>query len=106
SETALRQAMQELATTGQVSDAILQAVSVPGQPLPRAALEALVTLQQDPVRFTTMLQKLTTGLAVVHLTWECQELHEQLAASVEANQQLTDEQRRLIEKRLEALQRD
>jgi hypothetical protein len=42
----------------------------------------------------------------VHLTWECQELQEQLAGSVEANQELTDEQKRLLEKRLEALQRD
>ena len=51
-ETALRQAIQELATTGQVSDATLRAVSVPGQPLPRAALDALVTLQQDPRALT------------------------------------------------------
>jgi predicted nucleic acid-binding Zn-ribbon protein len=43
---------------------------------------------------------------VVHLTWECQELQEQLAASIEANHQLTDEERRLLEKRLAALQRD
>jgi hypothetical protein len=105
-ESALRQAMQELQTTGQISDTTLQAASVPGQPLPRAALEALVTLQQDPVRFNSLLHKLTTGLAIVHLTWECQELQEQLAASVEANQELTDEQKRLLEKRLEALQRD
>jgi multidrug resistance efflux pump len=105
-ETALRQAMQELATTGQVSDATLRAVSVPGQPLPRAALDALVTLQQDAVRFDSLVQKLTTGLAITRLTWECHDLHDQLAASTEANQELTDEQRRLLEKRLEGLQRD
>jgi len=105
-EAALRQALDELRTTGQISDATLQAVSVPGQPLPRAALEALLSLQQDPVRFTSMLQKLTTGLSVVHLTWECQELQEQLAGAVEANQDLTDEARRLLEKRIAALQRD
>ena len=105
-DAALRQALQELHTTGQIAEATLQAASVPGQPLPRAALDALVMLQQDPVRFQSLLQKLTTGLALVHLTWECQELHEQLAGSVEANQELTDEQKRLLEKRLEALQRD
>jgi hypothetical protein len=105
-EAALRQALDELRTTGQISDATLQAVSVPGQPLPRAALEALLSIQQDPVRFTSMLQKLTTGLSVVHLTWECQELQEQLAGAVEANQDLTDEARRLLEKRIAALQRD
>jgi hypothetical protein len=52
------------------------------------------------------LQKLTTGLAITRLTWECQDLQEQLAASTDANQHLTDEQRRLVEKRLEGLQRD
>ena len=105
-ETALRQAIQELARTGQVSDATLRAVSVPGQPLPRAALDALVTLQQDPTRFDSLVQKLTTGLAITRLTWECHDVHDQLAASTEANQELTDEQRRLLEKRLEGLQRD
>ena len=105
-ETALRQAIQELARTGQVSDATLRAVSVPGQPLPRAALDALVALQQDAVRFDSLVQKLTTGLAITRLTWECHDVHDQLAASTEANQELTDEQRRLLEKRLEGLQRD
>ena len=105
-ETALRQAIQELASTGQVSDATLRAVSVPGQPLPRAALDALVTFQHDPTRFDSLVQKLTTGLAITRLTWECHDLHDQLAASTEANQELTDEQRRLLEKRLEGLQRD
>ena len=50
SDAALRQAIDELGTTGQVSDVTLRAVSIPGQALPRAALDALVTLQQDPVR--------------------------------------------------------
>ena len=105
-EAAVRAAMQELQSTGTIADATLQAASVPGQPLPRAALEALVSLQHDPVRFNSLLTKLTTGLAVVHLTWECQELQEQLAGSIEANQELTDEQKRLLEKRLQGLQRD
>jgi hypothetical protein len=105
-ETALRQALDELRTTGTVTAATLRALSVPGQPLPRAALEALVTLQQDPVRYDSLVQKVTTGLAITRLTWECHDLQDQLAASTEANQELTDEQRRLLEKRLEGLQRD
>jgi hypothetical protein len=105
SDAALRQAIDALRATGQVSDATLQAVSVPGQPLPRAALEALATLQQDPVRYESLLQKLTTGLAITRLTWECTEVQEQLAGAIDANQELTDEQRRLLERRLAALQR-
>ena len=58
------------------------------------------------MRFDSLVQKLTTGLAITRLTWECHDLHDQLAASTEANQELTDEQRRLLEKRLEGLQRD
>jgi regulator of replication initiation timing len=105
-DTALRTAIEELKTTGQVSDATLRAVSVPGQPLPRAALDALVALQQDPTRYETLLGKLSTGLAVTQLTWECDDLKSQLAGSIESNQELTDEQRRLLERRLEALERD
>jgi hypothetical protein len=105
-DAALRQALDELRTTGTVSDATLRTVSVPGQPLPRAALDALLTLQQDQVRFESLVHKLTTGVALTQLTWECAELQEQLAAATEANQHLTDEQRRLLEKRLDGLQRD
>src|SRR5713101_5609949 len=105
-EAALTTAVQEYATTGQVSDATLRAVSVPGQALPRVALEALAMLQHDPVRYNSLFAKLSTGLAMTRLTWECGDLQDQLAVSTEANQQLTDEQRRLLEKRLEALERD
>jgi hypothetical protein len=102
----LRQAVEELRTTRRVSDTRLQALSVPGQPIPRAALEALVTLQSEPVRYESLAQKLTTSLAITKLTWECTELQEQLAASIEANHELTDEARRMLEKRLEGLQRE
>ena len=105
-EAALTTAVQEYAATGQVSDATLRAVSVPGQALPRVALEALAMLQHDPVRYNSLFAKLSTGLAMTRLTWECGDLQDQLAVSTEANQQLTDEQRRLLEKRLEALERD
>jgi hypothetical protein len=105
-DATLRQAVDELKDTGSVSDTTLRALSVPGQAIPRAALDALVLLQSDPVRYESLSQKLTTSLAVTKLTWECTELQEQLAASIEANQDLTDEARRLLEKRLEGLQRD
>jgi hypothetical protein len=105
-DAALRQALDEVRSTGTVSEATLRAVSVPGQPLPRAALDALVTLQQDQVRFESLVHKLTTGIAITQLTWECADLQEQLAAATEANQHLTDEQRRLLEKRLDGLHRD
>jgi hypothetical protein len=105
-DAALRQAIAELRDTGRVSDTTLRAIAVPGQPIPRAALEALVTLQKDPVRYESLTQKLSTSLAITKLTWECTELQEHLAASIEANHELTDESRRMLEKRLEGLQRD
>jgi hypothetical protein len=106
SDAALRAAVQELRDTGQVSDASLRAVSVPGQAMPKAALDALRLLQQDPVRYESLLGKLSTGLAVTQLTWQCQELQEQLTAATDANTHLTDEEKRLLEKRYEALRRD
>jgi hypothetical protein len=105
-DATLRQAVEELRDTGSIAETTLRALSVPGQPLPRAALEALVMLQNDPVRYESLTQKLTTSLAITRLTWECTELQEHLAASIEANHELTDEARRMLEKRLEGLQRD
>ena len=104
-ETALRQAIDALPQYRAGLRRALRGVSVPGQALPRAALDALVTFQQDPVRAESCPE---AGHRAGHhaLTWECHELHDQLAASIEANHELTDEQRRLLEKRLEALQRD
>jgi hypothetical protein len=106
SDAALRAAVQELRDTGQVSESTLRAVSVPGQAMPRAALDALRLLQQDPVRYESLLGKLSTGLAITQLTWQCQELQEQLTAATDANTHLTDEEKRLLEKRYEALRRD
>ena len=65
-----------------------------------------MTLQQDSVRFNALAAKLTTGLAITHLAWDCTELQEQLAGAIDANHELTDEERRLLEKRLSALQRE
>ncbi len=106
SREALLAAIQEYQLTGQISETTLRQVSVPGQPIPRAAIEALATLQGDPVRYESMVAKLTTGLAVTRLTWECGELQEQLAGAAEGNSQLTDEQRRILDKRIEAVGRE
>jgi hypothetical protein len=105
-DVAVRRAIAEVRTTGTVTETTLQAIAVPGQPIPRAALEALAALQQDPVRYESLLQKLTTGLAITRLTWECAEIQDQLAGAIDANQHLSEEQRRLLERRLEALDRD
>jgi len=103
-ESALRLAVDELHQTGQVSDTTLRAVSVPGQPLPRAALDALVALHQDQTRYESLLGKLSTGMALTRLTWDCHELQDQLAAATEGNAHLSEEERRILEKRSEALQ--
>ena len=103
---ALRRAMDEMRETGTVSEATLRAISVPGQPIPRAAVVALLALQRDPTRLASMTGKLSGALAITQLTWECQELQEQLATAVESNTNLTTEERLLLQRRYESLQRD
>jgi hypothetical protein len=105
-DAALRQAVDELQQTGSLMPATLQAITIPGQPLPRAALEALVALQHDPVRYETLLGKLATGMALSRLVWDCHQLQEDLTAAAEGNAHLSDEERRLLEKRFESLQRN
>ncbi|MGE3540226.1 MAG: hypothetical protein AB7N91_22655 [Candidatus Tectimicrobiota bacterium] len=104
--TRLRQAAATIATGGTPPQAVWQELSLPGQPLPRAVLEALAALQTDPVRHESYLQKLATGLAIVRLTWEVRELHDQLAAAETVNAQLNDEQRHVLERRLATLQQE
>jgi len=103
---ALQSAVDSYRTTGQVSATDLQALTVPGQPFPRAALDALVTLQHDPVRRDTLLGKLATSMALARLTWDCADLDEQLASAADDNPHLADEERRLMESRRAALQRN
>ena len=67
-ESRLREAVSTLASTGTVSDTLLHDLSVPGQAMPRAALDALVALQRDPVRAESLLQNLATGLGIIRLT--------------------------------------
>lgn len=104
--TQLRQAATAITAGGTPPPAVWQDLSLPGQPLPRAVLDALAALQGDPVRQDTLLQKLATGLALVRLTWEVRELHDQLAAAELVNVQLSDEQRHVLERRLTTLQQE
>jgi len=104
-DAALRQAVTELQQTGAVSPQTLQDASVPGQSLPRAALDALVTLQADPVRYEALLGKLSTGMALTRLTWDCSELQETLMAASQGNAHLSDEERRVLEQKYQSVQR-
>jgi len=103
---ALVQAIAEYRTTGQVAPETLRAASVPGQPVPLAAIEALAAFEQDPLRYETSIGKLTTGLAATRLRWECDELQETLQAAADGNSHLTDAQREAISRRIEAVQRE
>lgn len=105
-ENRLREAVRTIASTGVVPDTLLRDLSVPGQAMPRAALDALAALQRDPVRAESLLNKLATGLGMIRLTWEVHELHGELDAAESVNVQLTDEQRHLLQQRLAALQRE
>jgi hypothetical protein len=102
--TALDTAATELQQTGGISTPTLRAVGVPGQPLPRVALDALAQMRHDPVRYEALVGKMTTGMALTRLTWECNELQNQLRDAAEGNAHLSDEERRAIEKQLETLQ--
>ena len=104
--TALQGAIDEVRTTGTVAPATLEAISVPGQPLPRAALDALVAMRADPVRYDSFVQKLATNLSLAKLTWECGELSQQLEDSVESNEHLSDEARAKVQRQIASLHRE
>lgn len=105
-EAALTRAADELQQTGTVTAPTLRAVAVPGQPLPRAAIEALAAMRSDPTRYPTMVGRLSTGLALTQLTWECTDLQNQLTAAAEGNAHLSEEERLNIEKKVQALRHD
>jgi hypothetical protein len=67
---------------------------------------SLVALQADPVRYESFLTKLASGLALTRLTWDVQELHSQLAGAAAVNQQLTEEERHVLQQRLAGLQQE
>jgi hypothetical protein len=102
----LRAAVAALAAGHLPPPGTLQELALPGQPVPRAALEALVALQADPVRYESFLAKLAAGLALTRLTWDVQELHSQLAGAAAVNQQLTEEERHVLQQRLAGLQQE
>jgi hypothetical protein len=103
---ALDDATASLGTGSPPPEAVLVELTVPGQPLPRAALEALAALRSDPVRYESLRQRLAAALAITRLTWEVRELQDQLAAAEVVNAQLTDTERRLLERRLEAARQE
>lgn len=104
--TSLQGAIDEVRTSGTVAPATLEAISVPGQPLPRAALDALVAMRSDPVRYDSFVQKLATNLSLAKLTWECGELSQQLEDSLESSEHLSDEARAKVQRQIAALHRE
>jgi hypothetical protein len=102
----LRSAIEEYQASGRVSNQTLQAISVPGKPTPPVAVETLAFLQADSARYEALLGKLTTQQAIVRLTWDCHELEERLRSSVDGNQHLTDEARRLLESQVKVMQQN
>ena len=102
----LDEAAASLAAGDTPTDEVLTEVSLPGQALPRAVLEALAALRPDPVRYESLRQKLAAGLAITRLTWEVHQIQQQLDAATTANAQLTEEERRLLQARQVALQRE
>jgi hypothetical protein len=103
---ALDEAATSLAAGSLPADAVLAELTLPGQPLPRATLDALAALRGDPVRYESLRQRLAAALAITRLTWEVRELQDQLAAAEVVNAQLTEEERRLLERRVAAAQRE
>jgi hypothetical protein len=104
-DTALRHAADELRETGTVSTPTLRGVAVPGQPLPRAAIEALAAMRNDPTRYPAMIGRLSTGMALTQLTWECGQIQDELEAAASGNAVLSDAERDALQKRYQALQR-
>lgn len=102
-EMGLRTAVVEYRDTGTVSVLTIEAVSVPGQPLPVLAFEALHALSQDPGRYEALIGKLSTGLALTRLTWDCHDLEEQIQTAIDNNQELTAEEYAQIQRRVATL---
>lgn len=105
-EAALRQAIQEIQSGGTVSESTRQALAVPGQAVPEAVFDAMAALQRDPIRQQAHVDGIATALGITHLTYECLELQETLEAAIDGNVQLSDAQRKLMQQRLDTLQRE
>jgi hypothetical protein len=57
------------------------------------------------VRYEALLGKLSTGMALTRLTWDCSELQETLMAAAQGNAHLSDEERRVLEQKYQSVQR-
>ncbi len=104
-QESLTKAVDELQQTGTVTAATLREVAVPGQPMPRAAVNALAGLRSNPARYEAAVGRLSTQMALTHLTWECGDLEEKLAAAADGNPRLSDEERKAMEHAFQALRR-
>ena len=99
-------AVEEYRTTGTVRAETLQRASTPGNATARVTIEALAHFRADPTRYDTHLGQLTTAQAVAHLTWQCAELENALAAGADAHAEYSAAERLAIEKKLEDLRRN
>jgi hypothetical protein len=105
-DAALDTAATEFREHGTLSESTLRAVSTPGQPLPRVAVEALAAMQGDPARYAHHRGQLSTAAALSQLTWRCQELEATMAASLASNPNVSDEERRAASQLNEQLRRE
>jgi hypothetical protein len=105
-EGRIQTAVEEMRATGTISEETLRSVSVPGQPMPRAVLDALASLQPDTGRYEAGVGQLGTAAAIAKLTWECHEIQNQLAAAIQGNVHLSDEERRTLEQSHTSLQHE
>jgi hypothetical protein len=103
---ALEEAVAAVASGNPPSETIYRRISTPGQAMPQAVLEGLVTLHNSPVRFESLLHQLGAGLSITRLTWEVHELLTTLSTAGRTNPNLTDEERAQIEAAVASTQQE
>jgi hypothetical protein len=99
----LNAAVSTYQASGTVSDQALRALSVPGQPMPRVAIEKLAVLRTDPVRYDALIASLSTTAAFSQVTSDCHDLQNQIQAAADGNQHLSEPELAAIKKKLERL---
>jgi ABC-type transporter Mla subunit MlaD len=62
-------------------------------------------MRNDPTRYPAMIGRLSTGMALTQLTWECGQIQDELEAAASGNAVLSDAERDALQKRYQALQR-
>ena len=102
---ALQNVVNEYRDTGTVQEETLRQAGIPGQGLPLPAAEALAGFAEDPVRGPSFMGQMSTRQAIAQLTWECHEIQNKLEAATENNQHLSPEERTVLQKRYETMQR-